>query len=128
MHQDEAVLTAGYGVRSTERGDPVTPDTVFQLASLAKPISSTVVSAIVETGAATWDARVSDHLPAFKLADPWATRELTITDFMSHISGLGGGAGGDLERIGYERDDILERLRYLALASSPRSHYALQQH
>jgi CubicO group peptidase (beta-lactamase class C family) len=124
VYRDEVVLTAGYGVRSTETGEPVTPETVFQLASLSKPISSTVVSAVVGTGAATWDDPVIDHLPAFQLSDPWATRELTITDFMTHISGLGGDAGGDLERIGYERAAIVEHLRYLALASSPRSHYA----
>jgi CubicO group peptidase (beta-lactamase class C family) len=124
VFQDEVVLTAGYGVRSVESGEPVTPDTVFQLASLSKPITSTVVSAVVGSGAATWDDPVLDYLPAFRLSDPWATRELTITDYLSHISGLGADAGGDLERIGYERETIIERLRYLALASSPRSHYA----
>ncbi len=124
VFEDEVVLSAGYGVRSTESGEPVTPDTVFQLASLAKPISSTIVSAVVGTGAATWHDRVIDHLPGFQLSDPWATRELTLTDYLSHISGLGGDAGGDLERIGYDREAIIERLRYLALASSPRSHYA----
>jgi CubicO group peptidase (beta-lactamase class C family) len=124
VYQDEVLLTAGYGVRSTATGEPVTPDTVFQIASMSKPIASTVVSAVVGTGAATWDDRVSDHLPAFRLADPWATRELTITDFLAHRSGLGGDAGGDLERIGYGREEIIARLRALALASSPRSHYA----
>jgi CubicO group peptidase (beta-lactamase class C family) len=118
------VHTAAYGVRSTATGEPVTPDTVFQLASMAKPVASTVVSAVVGTGAATWDDPVSDHLPTFRLADRWATRELSITDFLTHRSGLGGDAGGDLERIGYGRDEILARLRYLTLASSPRSHYA----
>jgi CubicO group peptidase (beta-lactamase class C family) len=124
VFEDEVVLSAGYGVRSTESGEPVTPDTVFHLASMAKPVASTVVSAVVGTGAATWNDPVIAHLPGFLLADPWATRELTITDFMSHISGLGGDAGGDLERIGYARDEIIARLRYLALASSPRTHYA----
>jgi CubicO group peptidase (beta-lactamase class C family) len=124
VFQDEVVLSAGYGVRSTESGEPVTPETVFQLASMAKPVASTVVSAVVGTGAATWNDPVIEHLPAFLLADPWATRELNITDFLSHISGLGGDVGGDLERIGYARDEIIERLRYLALASSPRTHYA----
>lgn len=124
IFQDEVVLSAGYGVRSTESGEPVTPDTVFQLASLSKPIASTVVSAIVGTGAATWDDRVSDHLPAFRLADRWATRELTITDFLTHRSGLGGDVGGDLERIGYDREAIVDRLRYLELVSSPRTRYA----
>lgn len=128
VYQDEVVLAAGFGVRSTETDEPVGPDTVFQLASLSKPVASIVVSVIVGTGAATWDERVIDHRPAFRLADPWATRELTITDFLTHRSGLGGDAGGDLERIGHGRDAIFDRLRYLDLVSSPRSHYAYSNH
>ncbi|MDQ3694634.1 MAG: serine hydrolase [Chloroflexota bacterium] len=124
VYEDEVVLSAGYGVRSTASDEPVTPDTVFQLASVSKPIASTVVSAIVGSGAATWDDPVIDHLLGFQLADPWATRELMIGDFFAHRSGLGGDAGSDLERIGYDRAEITERLRYLELASSPRSRYA----
>ena len=124
VYRDEVVLAQGFGLRSTAGTESVGPDTVFHLASLSKPVGSTVVSAIVGSGAATWDDRVIDHLPDFLLADPWATRELRITDFYMHRSGLGGDAGGDLERIGYDREAIFERLRYLELASSPRSRYA----
>ncbi|HET7094334.1 MAG TPA: serine hydrolase domain-containing protein, partial [Thermomicrobiales bacterium] len=124
VFQDEVALTAGYGVRSTASGEPVDADTLFQLASLAKPVGSTVVSAIVGQGAAAWDDPVSLHLPAFRLSDPWATQELTIGDFYAHRSGFGGDAGGDLERLGYDRDAIVERLRFLELASSPRTTYA----
>ncbi len=124
VFQDEVLLAQGFGVRSTADGGDVDADTVFQLASLSKPVGSTVISAIVGSGAATWDDRVSAHLPGFELSDPWATQELTIGDFYAHRSGLGGDAGGDLERVGYGREEILERLRYLDLASSPRSTYA----
>ena len=124
VYQDEVVLEAAHGVRSTGSGEPVTLDTVFQLASVSKAIASTVVSAVVGTGAATWDDPVIEHLPDFLLADAWATRELNITDYLCHRSGLGGDAGGDLERVGYGRQEIYERLRYLALASSPRTTYA----
>jgi len=124
VFRDEVLVTAGFGVRSAAGDAPVDADTVFPLASMAKPLGSTVVSAIVGRGDATWDDAVIDHLPGFLLADPWATRELTIGDFYSHRSGLGGDAGGDLERVGYDRDAIVERLRFLELASSPRTHYA----
>jgi CubicO group peptidase (beta-lactamase class C family) len=124
VFRDEVLLTAGYGVRSTASREPVDADTLFQLASLAKPVGSTVVSAIVGGGAATWDDPVTLHLPDFRLSDPWATQELMIGDFYAHRSGLGGDAGGDLERIGYDRDAIVERLRFLDLASSPRTTYA----
>lgn len=124
IYQDDVVLEAAHGVRSTESGEPVTLDTVFQLASVSKAIASTVISAVVGTGAATWDDPVLEHLPDFLLSDAWATRELTITDYLCHRSGLGGDAGGDLERVGYGQQQISERLRYLALASSPRTTFA----
>jgi CubicO group peptidase (beta-lactamase class C family) len=44
---------------------------MFQLASLSKPISSTVVAAFVSDGLITWDSRISDLNPAFKLADAY---------------------------------------------------------
>lgn len=124
VFRDDVLLSAGYGVRSTADGGEVDADTVFQLASLSKPVGSTVISAIVGSGAATWDDSVVTHLPGFRLSDAWASQELTIADFYAHRSGLGGDAGGDLERVGYGREAILERLRYLDLASSPRSTYA----
>jgi CubicO group peptidase (beta-lactamase class C family) len=121
VYQDEVLLTAGYGVRSTESDETVDADTVYQVASLSKPVGSTVVSAIVGRGDVSWNDPVIAHLPDFLLSDPWATRELMIGDYYAHRSGLGGDAGGDLERIGFERDVIIERLRYLDLATSPRS-------
>ncbi|MCC6315688.1 MAG: serine hydrolase [Thermomicrobiales bacterium] len=124
VHGDDVLLTAGFGVRSTDGDAPVDADTVFQLASVSKPVGSTVVSAIVGRGDAAWTDQATAHLPGFQLADRWATRELMIGDYYAHRSGLGGDVGGDLERVGYDRDAIIERLRYLKLATSPRSTYA----
>ena len=47
VHDDHVVFSQGYGVRDVDTGAPVDTDTVFQLASLSKPISSTVVAAVV---------------------------------------------------------------------------------
>ena len=43
---------------------------------------------------------------------------MTIRDLFSHRSGLPGNAGNELEEIGYDRDEILYRLRYVPPASS----------
>jgi CubicO group peptidase (beta-lactamase class C family) len=124
VYGDEVLYLGGFGVRDTGSGEPVDENTVFQLASMSKPLAATVVSALVSDGVVSWDDRVIDHNPGFQMYDPWVTREVTIRDFFSHRSGLPGSAGDDIEEIGYDRDDIQFRLRFLPPASSFRSRYA----
>ena len=68
----------GFGVRDTSAKNPVDADTVFQLASLSKPIGSTVVAELVSEGKITWDSKLSVLDPTFAMFDPWVTREITI--------------------------------------------------
>ncbi len=124
VHQDEAVATRGYGVASTETGNPVDADTIFQLASLSKPMASTVVAGVVGDGIVSWDAKIVDHLPDFALYDPYPTREVTIRDMFCHRSGLADHAGDVLEDMGYDREAVLHRLRYLRPQYSFRAGYA----
>jgi CubicO group peptidase (beta-lactamase class C family) len=124
VYRDQVVYLKGFGVRDTTNHQPVDADTVFQIASLSKPIASTVVSAIVSDGLATWGDPLIQHDPGFALSDPWVTSQVTLRDMFAHRSGLPGSAGEDLEDVGYDRDEILHRLRYLKPASSFRSTYA----
>jgi CubicO group peptidase (beta-lactamase class C family) len=64
------------------------------------------------------------HLPDFALSDPWITREVTLRDMFCHRSGLPDHAGDLLEDIGYGRDEILRRLRYVKPGGAFRAHYA----
>jgi CubicO group peptidase (beta-lactamase class C family) len=124
VFQDEVVHLAGYGVREVGKSDPIDPDTVFQLASISKSVSSTAMAALVGDGIVSWDTRLCDAMPGFALFDSWVTREVTIRDCFSHRTGLPAFAGDDLEDLGYERAEVLHRLRYLPPASSFRSTYA----
>ena len=58
------------------------------------------------------------YLPDFVLSDPWVTERVTFADLFSHRSGLPGLAGTRLETIGFSRDEILARLRFVALNPS----------
>lgn len=118
VHGDAVVFAEGYGTTAAENGQPITPDTVFQIASLSKPLSATgVAAAIGESGGAFgWDTPIRSLLPDFALADPIATEHATIGDAFSHRLGLATGAGDDLEDLGYDRAAILQRLRQQPLS------------
>lgn len=111
VHGGKTVYAKGFGVRDTKADEEVDADTVFQLASLSKSISSTVVAHQVSTNAIGWDTPVVSKLPWFALSDPTVTQMVNIGDLFSHRSGLPDHAGDMLEDLGYDRRYVLERLR-----------------
>jgi len=124
VYKDHVAYLKGFGVREVGKPEPVDPDTVFQLASVSKPIASTVVAALVGEKVATWDDPIIKHDPGFQMNDSWVTHEVTIRDMFAHRSGLPDHAGDRLEDLGYDRPAILFRMRYQKPDSSFRSHYA----
>ena len=115
VHEGEVVFTEGFGVADVDTGAPVNADTAFQLASVSKPIGATVVASVVGTGEVAWDDPVVEHYPEFALSDPYVTANATIGDMYSMRSGLPHQAGDDLEELGYNRSEIIERFRLLPL-------------
>lgn len=123
----KTVYAKGFGVRDTSRGNgadnKVDADTVFQVASISKSIGATVVAHEVTAGTVTWDTPVVSKLPWLALSDPYVTSHVTIADLYSHRSGLPDHAGDALEDLGYDRQQVLERLNLLPLGPF-RSSYA----
>ncbi|MGA9867812.1 MAG: serine hydrolase domain-containing protein, partial [Acetobacteraceae bacterium] len=124
VHKDTVVYLRGFGVRAAGEPAAVGPDTVFQLASLSKPIASTVVAALVGDKRIAWDDPIVLHDPAFAMHEPWVTSQVTLRDMFCHRSGLPDHAGDKLEDLGFDRAEVLHRLRYQRPASSFRSEYA----
>ena len=106
VYRDEVVFVEGYGVRETGQAETVSADTVFQLASVSKPLAATVVAALVSDGVVTWDTRIRDLDPDFALPDAYPTAQVTIRDLLSHRSGLAANAGNDIEDLGFSREEI----------------------
>jgi CubicO group peptidase (beta-lactamase class C family) len=107
----------GVGARQEGKPETVDPDTVFQLASVSKPISSTVVGAAFtkKLSSIGWDDPVQKVLPGFLLSDPWVNAHVTAADLFSHRSGLPDHSGNLLEDLGYDRGEILKLHRYYPL-------------
>jgi CubicO group peptidase (beta-lactamase class C family) len=115
VHGGKTVYAKGFGVRDVKTGEKVDADTVFQLASVSKPISATVVAHQVGVNALGWDTPIVSKLPWFALSDPVVTQMVSVGDMFAHRSGLPDHAGDMLEDLGYDRRHVLDRLRQLPL-------------
>ena len=125
VYNDEVVYERGFGVRELGKPEPVTPETVFPIASLSKSLSSTLVAAVVGDGTTSWDATIGSLVPGFALADPWVSDQVTVRDLLCHRSGLPVYGGDPLVfTFRYDRDECLRRLRHYALATPFRSAWA----
>jgi CubicO group peptidase (beta-lactamase class C family) len=89
VHNDEVVYLQGYGVRELGSQQPVTPDTLFAIASCTKAFTTTAMAMLVDDGKMAWDDPVRKHVPFFRLADPLADQSVTLRDLVCHRTGLG---------------------------------------
>ena len=95
----------GYGVADVETGAPVDTETMFQAASISKPVTAMAVLRAVQDGLFTLDDDVNDILESWTL-NGWSftkDRPVTPRSLTSHTSGLGDGFGFP----GYDPDDPL---------------------
>jgi len=140
------VYFESFGVRDVESRRPMTPDTIFRLFSMSKPITSVAAMMLVDDGKLSLDDPVAKYIPAFanvkvgvEMSDESGQRPLsleplrrpiTIEDLLRHTSGLTYGFYGETAvRKLYDKSDIydgdfdnamfVERLAKLPLADQP---------
>lgn len=125
VRNDSIILAKGYGVRTLGRPDRVDEHTLFAIGSSSKAFTATLVAFLVDERKMQWDAPAASYLPGFELYDPYATRELTVRDLLSHRSGL---ARGDLlwYGSGVPSEEIVRRVRFLKPSWSFRSRFGYQ--
>ena len=78
------IKAAGYGVASLKTREPVTPDTVFKIASVSKQFVAAGIMVLAQDGRLAVDDRVSRHIPGV----PAAWNGITIRHLLSHTAGL----------------------------------------
>jgi CubicO group peptidase (beta-lactamase class C family) len=92
----EVVNITAVGTEGPGDADPITPETIFRVYSMSKPIVSVAAMQLVEEGKLGLEDPISKYIPEF--ANPKvlvgngetrpAAREITVRDLLSHKSGL----------------------------------------
>ena len=80
----------GFGVKEAGKSDPVTPTTLFQAASISKPVAATAMLRLVERGTLNLDTNVNKYLKSWKVPDNkfTTTEKVTLRRIVSHTAGL----------------------------------------
>ena len=97
MHGDE-VQSAATGVINIETGVETTPDTLFQIGSITKVYTTTLIMQLVDEGRIDLDAPATTYLPGLRFSDDAATRTVTIRHLLTHTSGVDGDFFDDFGR------------------------------
>ncbi|MCC7323873.1 MAG: beta-lactamase family protein, partial [Gemmatimonadaceae bacterium] len=88
VRNDSLIYAKGYGVRAVGKPERVDAQTIFAIGSSSKAFTAASIAMLVDEKKVSLDASPATYLPGFQLYDPYATRELTVRDLLSHRSGL----------------------------------------
>lgn len=97
---------AGFGRTSVEHPLRITPDTLFQVGSISKTFTGTILMRLAEQGQLDLDAPIRKILPKFKMADPDVEKRLTTRHLLTHT---GGWLGDYFDDFG-NGDDALQKM------------------
>ncbi len=102
---DGQTVSEGFGVTNLDHPLPVTADTLFQIGSISKTFSGTLLMRLVEQGKLDLDAPLRTYLPDFKVQDEQVAAQVTARHLLTHTSGW----AGDLFIDTGEGEDALEK-------------------
>ncbi|NLJ80680.1 MAG: beta-lactamase family protein [Firmicutes bacterium] len=81
---NEIIYERGYGAAQLEYGIPITPDTIFHVASVSKQFTTMAIAFLVADGLVDLDAPIQQYVPAA----PKFTETITVRHLVHHTSGL----------------------------------------
>jgi CubicO group peptidase (beta-lactamase class C family) len=109
----ETIHRRGYGVQDVESGEPVTPQTLFHLASVVKTMTGVAILQLRDAGRLDLDDPVVRHLPYFCVDDPRCD-QITIRQCLTHTSGIGHPDDWGWERPEFDDESLERHVRGLA--------------
>lgn len=107
----------GYGVADIETGLPVEPSTLFQAASISKPVTAMALLKMVQDGHASLDMDINKMLKSWTVPRSEFTETVPVTPraLLSHVSGAGDGFGFP----GYDPSQPLPTLPQILAGEKP---------
>ncbi len=110
--KNNLVFAKGYGYRDNEKKLPVTPNTLFQIASNTKVFTTVAIGQLVEEGKLDWDRPVRQFVPIIQFYNEELNNTVTIRDMLAHRTGI---SRHDLiwYKSDFSRKELFERLKYL---------------
>lgn len=120
VQNDRVVHLKAYGTKDGTQ--PVTPDTLFQIASTSKAFTSTALAMLASDGKLSFDDPVRKHVPYFRLADTCADSQVTLRDIVTHRTGL---ARRDelWDDTPFTREEVVRKMATVSLARPFRTSY-----
>jgi CubicO group peptidase (beta-lactamase class C family) len=106
IYHDGQEYAAGFGRTSVENPLRVTPDTLFQVGSISKTFTGTILMRLAEQGRVDLDTPVRKLLPKFKMSDAEVEKRLTTRHLLTHT---GGWLGDYFDTFG-DGDDALQKM------------------
>ena len=116
---DKLVFAKGYGYRDYAKKLPITPNTLFPIASNTKLFTAVAAGFLVEEGKLTWDRPIRESIPTIQFYDSALNNTVTLRDMLAHRTGI-----TRHDSIWYKSDfttrELFERLKYLEPKEQPR--------
>jgi CubicO group peptidase (beta-lactamase class C family) len=103
---DGTAYTKGFGITNVDNPSPVTEDTLFQVGSITKTMTGTILVRLAGQGKVDLDAPVRQYVPEFRVQDDDASKKARVRDLLTHM----GGWVGDYFNSTGEGDDALDRM------------------
>ncbi len=110
--KDKLVFAKGYGYRNLEKKLPVTPNTLFQIASNTKLFTATAIGFLVNDGKLEWDQPIRNFVPKIRFNTDDLNKNVTIRDMLSHRTGISR-HDGIWDNSSFTRQELFDRLKYL---------------
>jgi len=112
IYKNNLVFAKGYGYRDYENKLPVTPNTLFQIASNTKLFTAISVGMLVDQGKLDWDKPVRNYVPSIEFFNDDLNKTVTIRDMLAHRTGI---SRHDLiwYKSDFSRKELFDRLKYL---------------
>lgn len=114
------------GVRSLKRGEPVTDETLFPLASVSKTFAGTLAALLASEGLLDLDTPLTEEWPGFRLAPRNVAQQITVGHLLSHTGGVVPNAYDNLLEAGKTIPEIIPSFKKVKPLCKPGECYGYQ--